>query len=80
MTHAIRADSADMLDRPSGANNAGDDCKSMYAPEGVNKGDCSALYFCFTHLCSARWRSDVVSLKPYSWVHVFSRMKLSGLD
>lgn len=69
-----------MLNTLSGMNNAGADCKSLYAPGGVNKGDCSVLYFLFTHLCSARWRSDVVSLKPYSRVYVFSRMKLGGLD
>lgn len=69
-----------MLDTLSGMNNAGADCKRLYAPGGVNKGDCSVLYFLFTHLCSARWRSDVVSLKPYSRVYVFNGMKLSSLD
>lgn len=57
-----------MLNPPSGANNAGADCKSVYAPGGVNKGDCSELYFLFTHLCSAGWRSDAVYLKPCGWL------------
>lgn len=70
----------DMLNTLSGMNNAGTDCKSAHAPGGVNKGDCSVLYFLFTHLCSARWRSDVVSLKPCGRVYVYSGMKLSGLD
>lgn len=70
----------DVLNTLSGMNNARPDCKSLYALGGVNKGGCSVLYFLFTHLCSARWRSDVVSLKPYSRVYFFSRMKLSGLD
>lgn len=59
----------DVLNTLNSVNNAEADCKSVYAPGGwVNKGDCSALYFLFTHLCSARWRSGVVSLKPYSRV------------
>lgn len=77
-----------MLNPPSGANNARADCKSMYAPGGVNKGDCSELYFLFTHLCSAGWRSDAVYLKPCGWLvrcfflfFFFSRFsKLGGLD
>lgn len=60
-----------MLNPPSGVNNAGADCKSVYAPGGVNKGDCSELYFLFTHFCSAGWRSDVVYLKPCGWLACF---------
>lgn len=71
---------SDMLNTLSGVNNAGADCKSLYAPGGVNKGDCSVLYFLFTHLCSARWRSDMLSPKPYSRLCVCIGMKLDGLD
>lgn len=50
-----------------GMNNTRADCTSLHAPGGVNKWDCCVmLYFLFTHLCSARWRSDVVSLQPQS--------------
>lgn len=77
-----------MLNPPSGANNAGADCKSVYAPGGVNKGDCSELYFLFTHLCSAGWRSDAVYLKPCGWLACIffllfffqTVLKLGGLD
>lgn len=51
MTRAV-GPPGDVLDTAGAEpNNAAADCNSVYAPGGVNKGDCSDLYVLFTHLC-----------------------------